>query len=42
MGGHVETRAEPENGPGVLRDVGLEKRNLHFCDDPSGSHEISE
>jgi hypothetical protein len=34
MGGYVKARAEPENGAGVLRDVGLEKRNLHFCDGP--------
>ena len=37
MSGHVKARAETKNGPGVLRDVGLEKRNLHFCDGPRGS-----
>src|SRR5882672_6779006 len=29
MGSHIQTRAETKNRPGVLRDVGLEKRNLH-------------
>ncbi len=26
-----EARAEPQNRPGVLGDVGLEKRNLHLA-----------
>ena len=42
MGGHIKARTEPENGPGVLRDVGLEKRNLHFCLALRLAHEISE
>jgi hypothetical protein len=42
VGGHVKARAEPKNGPGVLRDVGLEKRYLHFCDGRSAPREISE
>ena len=29
MGRHIKARAETKNRPGVLRDVGLEKRNLH-------------
>ena len=37
MGGHVKSCAEPQNGAGVLRDVGLEKHNLHFGDRPSGA-----
>src|SRR5690242_9196806 len=30
MGGHVHAGAKPKNRPGVLGDVGLEKRDLHF------------
>ena len=32
MGGHAQARAEAQNRPGVLGDVGLEKRNLHGVD----------
>jgi len=42
MSGHVKARAETKNGPGVLRDVGLKKRNLHFCERPRVAREISE
>src|SRR5689334_17345904 len=30
MGGHVHAGAKPKNRPGVLGNVGLEKRDLHF------------
>jgi hypothetical protein len=42
MGRHVQARAEPKNRSRILGDVGLEKRNLHFCDGPPASHEMSE
>ena len=29
VGGHVQARAQAQNCPGVLGDVGLEKRDLH-------------
>jgi hypothetical protein len=29
MGGHVHAGTQPENGAGILRDVGLVKRDLH-------------
>jgi len=29
MGGHIQARAQTQDRPGVLRDVGLEKCNLH-------------
>ena len=32
MGRHAEARAKAQNRPGVLGDVGLEKRNLHDVD----------
>ncbi len=30
VGGHIEARTEAKNRPGVLGNVGLEKRNLHL------------
>jgi hypothetical protein len=42
MGRHVKARAEPKDGPGVLGNVGLEKRYLHFVTVLRVSHEMSE
>jgi len=46
MGRDVEARAETQDRPGILGNVGLEKRNLHTVialSYPSeGAHEISE
>jgi hypothetical protein len=42
MGGHIKARTETKNRPGVLGDVGLEKRNLHSVTVPRVPHEMSE
>jgi hypothetical protein len=31
VGRGAKARAQPQNRSGILRDVGLEKRNLHGC-----------
>ena len=42
VGGHVEACAETENRPGVLRNIGLEKRYLHRVPAVPVSYEFSE
>jgi hypothetical protein len=42
MGRDLKARAKPEDGPGVLGDVGLEKRNLHFVTALRVPHEMFE
>ena len=39
---HIEAGAQAQNCPGVLGDVGLEKRNLHDVTALRGAHEMSE
>jgi hypothetical protein len=34
MGRHVEAGAQAQNRSGVLRDIGLKKRNLHDMTGP--------
>jgi hypothetical protein len=42
MGRHVKARAEPKDRPGVLGNVRLEKRNLHFVTALRVPHEMFE
>ena len=42
VGGHVQAGAEPQNRSGVLRDVGLEERDLHGVRAFEVRHEMSE